>query len=173
MMLDVARNGAEGEPVSLTAISERTDISRAYLEQVAISLRAARLIRGVSGRHGGYWLATPPSEIKVSQVLEALLGPVCLVDCIESSASCPRSDYCECRVMYQLINDRILEAVQSHTLADLLDPSWVHRYGGAKRPQGEFEAVDGFGCNPSPKHASNKQSEQETALSGSSGRNRR
>ena len=58
-------------------------------------------------------------------------------------------------------------------LADLLDPSWVHRYGGAKRPQGEFEAVDGFGCNPSPKHASDSHSEKETALSGSSGRNRR
>jgi Rrf2 family protein len=170
MMLDVARNGAEGDPVSLAAVARRTEISRAYLEQVAISLRAARLIRGVSGRCGGYWLAAPPAEITVGQVIEALIGSVCLVQCVEDSASCPRTEFCECRVVYQLISEKIDEVLQSHTLADLLDPDWVHRHGAPYRPQGEFERVEGFGCNPSPKHVTKYDNTKHTTRTGTSGR---
>jgi Rrf2 family protein len=158
MMLDVARNGVDGEPVSLTTVAERTDISRAYLEQVALGLRAARLLRGVSGRRGGYRLAAPPSEITVGQVLEASIGPICVVDCLEEAALCPRSEYCECRLVYGLINDRIADVLQSYTLADLLDPSRVSALGAdVKLPASDGERVDGFGCNPSPK-SDDKQS---------------
>lgn len=152
MMLDVARNGVDGEPVSLTTVAERTDISRAYLEQVALGLRAARLLRGVSGRRGGYRLAAPPSEITVGQVLEASIGPICVVDCLEEAALCPRSEYCECRLVYGLINDRIAEVLQAYTLADLLDPSWVRALGvDGTLPVGPEGRDDGFGCNPLPR----------------------
>jgi Rrf2 family protein len=132
MMLDVARNGAKGGPVSLTTVSARTDISRAYLEQVALALRAAGLLRGVSGRRGGYRLAAPPHEITVGQVLEASIGPIRLVDCLEDPALCCRSETCESRLVYQLINDRVEEVLESYTLADLMDPSWVRE--GRKIP---------------------------------------
>lgn len=41
--------------------------------------------------------------------------------------TCPRADFCECRIVYALINERISEVLQEYTLADLLDPSWVHQ----------------------------------------------
>ena len=50
MMLDIARHGAQEKPVSLASVSERTAISHGYLEQVALALRSARLVRGVA--HG-------------------------------------------------------------------------------------------------------------------------
>jgi Rrf2 family protein len=152
MMLDVAKYGVNGEPVSLTAVAERTDISRAYLEQVALGLRAARLLRGVSGRRGGYRLAAPPTEITVGQVLEASIGPICVVDCLEEADLCPRSEYCECRLVYGLINDRIAEVLQSYTLADLLDPSWVRALGkNGTLPTTAGGRLEGFGCNPTPR----------------------
>ena len=48
MMLDIARNGGQDVPVSLGMVAERTDLSRGYLEQVALSLRNARLVKGVA-----------------------------------------------------------------------------------------------------------------------------
>ena len=63
LMLDVARNGDDGTPVSLASVSERTGISRGYLEQLALALRNNRLVRGVAGRHGGYRLSEIPSKI--------------------------------------------------------------------------------------------------------------
>lgn len=132
MMLDVARNGRTGDPVSLANVAERTGISRGYLEQLALALRSARLVRGVSGRHGGYKLTTPPTEITVGQIVEAAIGPVYLVDCLEDPTTCVRAEYCECRVIYALINRRIQEVLREYTLADLLDPSWIQRRPSAQ-----------------------------------------
>ena len=128
MMLDIARNGGQDVPVSLGMVAERTDLSRGYLEQVALSLRNARLVKGVAGRHGGYRLAQPVDEITIGNIIEAAIGPICLVDCVEDPVSCMRSETCECRVVYQLINNRVEEILQEYTLADLLDPSWVHSH---------------------------------------------
>jgi len=152
MMLDVARHGGESHPVSLATVANRTQLSRGYLEQVALALRNARLLRGVSGRKGGYRLASPASEISIAQVMEALLGPVCLVDCLEDPDACSRSSFCECQVMYRLINNQIEEVLRSHTLADLLDPEWVRCHGGEIDPSlPEVASTDAGGCNPKPK----------------------
>lgn len=125
MMLDVARHGGGGDPVSLAAVSERTGISRGYLEQLAMALRSARLVRGVSGRRGGYKLTIMPSQITLGRIVEAAIGPVYLVDCLEDPTTCPRAEYCECRVVYALINRRISDVLQEYTLADLIDPRWL------------------------------------------------
>lgn len=127
MMLDVARNGRSGDPVSLAMVAERTGISRGYLEQLALAMRAARLVRGVSGRHGGYQLTCTPRDITLCQIVEAAIGPVYLVDCLEDPTTCLRAEYCECRVVYALINRRIQEVLREYTLADLLDRGWLHR----------------------------------------------
>ena len=129
MMLDLARHGAEDIPVSLASVSQRTCISHGYLEQVALALRSACLVRGVAGRHGGYKLVVPAEKITIRQIIEATIGPVCVVDCIDEPEACPRADYCECRVVYALINHRIGEVLEEFTLADLADPSWMRDTG--------------------------------------------
>ena len=131
MMLDVARHGGRDAPVSLASVSERTGISHGYLEQVALALRSARLVRGVAGRHGGYKLLSPPDKITIRQIIEATLGPICVVDCVDEPEACPRADFCECRVVYALINLRIGEVLEEFTLADLADPSWMKETGEA------------------------------------------
>jgi Rrf2 family protein len=125
MMLDLARHGGFERPISLAAVAERTDISRGYLEQLALALRSARLVRGVAGRYGGYRLTEPPERITVGQIVEAATGPVCVVDCVGDPVSCPRAEDCECRLIYAMVNDRIGEVLREYTLADLLDPRWV------------------------------------------------
>lgn len=129
MMLDIARHGGTGSPVSLSSVSDRTDISHGYLEQLAPALRAARLVKSVAGRHGGYRLASPASEITILQIIEASIGPVCVVDCVEEPESCLKADFCECRIVYALINQRIAQVLEDFTLEDLLDPSWISEKG--------------------------------------------
>jgi len=125
MMLDIARNGGDGLPVSLSSVSERTDISHGYLEQLAPALRAGRLVKSLAGRHGGYRLAAPASKITIRQIIEASIGPVCVVDCVEEPESCLKAEFCECRIVYALINQRIAQVLDDFTLEDLLDPSWI------------------------------------------------
>lgn len=135
MMLDLARNGGESVPVSLATVADRTGISHGYLEQVALALRSARLVRGVAGRHGGYKLAVPARDISIRHIIEASIGPICVVDCIDEPEACLRSDFCECRVVYALINQRIGEVLDEFSLADLANPEWLHETASAFNPE--------------------------------------
>jgi len=58
--------------VTLGEISERQDISLAYLEQLFVKLRRAKLVESVRGPGGGYRLARPAAEIRVSEILGAV-----------------------------------------------------------------------------------------------------
>lgn len=58
--------------VSLGEISKRQSISLAYLEQLFVKLRRAKLVTSVRGPGGGYRLARPASDIRVSEVLGAV-----------------------------------------------------------------------------------------------------
>jgi Rrf2 family iron-sulfur cluster assembly transcriptional regulator len=61
-----------GERVSLSELSARQDISLPYLEQLFVKLRRANLVKSVRGPGGGYALARPASEIRVSDILGAV-----------------------------------------------------------------------------------------------------
>lgn len=58
--------------LSLTEISRRQDISLPYLEQLFVKLRRAGLVESVRGPGGGYRLAKSSSDIRVSDILEAV-----------------------------------------------------------------------------------------------------
>jgi len=58
--------------VSLSEISKRQDISLPYLEQLFVKLRRAGLVEAVRGPGGGYRLARPPAEVRISEILEAV-----------------------------------------------------------------------------------------------------
>lgn len=62
----------EGGLVSLAEISARQDISLPYLEQLFVKLRRAKLVASVRGPGGGYRLAKPPSEMRISDILGAV-----------------------------------------------------------------------------------------------------
>ncbi|MGJ8583208.1 MAG: Rrf2 family transcriptional regulator [Marinosulfonomonas sp.] len=57
---------------SLAEISRRQDISLPYLEQLFVKLRRSGLVESVRGPGGGYKLAKPTDEIRVSDILEAV-----------------------------------------------------------------------------------------------------
>lgn len=58
--------------VTLGEVSRRQDISLPYLEQLFVKLRRAKLVASVRGPGGGYRLARPASEIRITEVLEAV-----------------------------------------------------------------------------------------------------
>ena len=70
-MLDLALNGTKG-PVTLADISENQSISLSYLEQLFAALRGKRLVRGVRGPGGGYYLGREASEITIADIICAV-----------------------------------------------------------------------------------------------------
>jgi Rrf2 family cysteine metabolism transcriptional repressor len=70
----LAEAHAEGRPVPVSAIAERTGASEDFLIQVLQALRRAGVVESVRGASGGFRLAGSPAEITVGKVLRAAEG---------------------------------------------------------------------------------------------------
>lgn len=70
-LVDLAHEG-ENRLISLSEIAERQGISLAYLEQLFVKLRREGIVESVRGPGGGYRLARPTTEIRISEILCAV-----------------------------------------------------------------------------------------------------
>ena len=120
-MMVVARETKDGLPVNLAEVASRTRISRRYLEQVAISLKNAGLLKAVSGKNGGHLLTRSAETITLCEIVEAAIGQINIVECVECPEACIMVEDCECRGIYQLINQNIKATLNSFTLSDLAE----------------------------------------------------
>jgi Rrf2 family protein len=124
MMIDIHRCSSDGNPVHLKEVADRTKLSRGYLEQMVVSLKNASLLRGISGRRGGYLLAKPAEQIRIGDIIEAVIGPIGIVNCVTVPGSCMRSDYCDCHLLWSLVSLHIREDLNAHTLEDMSRSGW-------------------------------------------------
>jgi Rrf2 family protein len=131
-MVQLGRHYGQG-PASLAEIAAEEDLPRAYLEQLVMSLRDAGLVISTRGAHGGYELAMPPGEIRMSQVLRALEGPIapmiCATDDPEHAVLCDRSSWCTVNLLWVRVRDAIAGALDGMTVADLVPPRIVNLDG--------------------------------------------
>ena len=121
MMVEISKKSEKDVPVPLPEIARITGTSKNYLEQLAMLLKSQTLLQGVSGRRGGYRLARRAEEIEVIDVVKATMGPIELTRCVSHPESCARSDTCESRKLWCLINLHIDSVLRSYSLADLTD----------------------------------------------------
>ncbi|MBA4390229.1 MAG: Rrf2 family transcriptional regulator [Syntrophus sp. (in: bacteria)] len=118
-LVDLSMNGKNGFPVLLSDIANRQGISGKYLEQIATQLHRAGIVKTVRGRKGGYLLGRPEKDIRVSDVIKALEGPICVVDCVNEPDSCAKTTACSTRDIWTLLSKRIEETLDAFTIADL------------------------------------------------------
>ena len=117
MMADIAKNGG-GEPVPLKDVAERQGLSKLYLSQLATPLRNSSLLKSVWGNKGGYVLGRSARDINLLQIIEAVDGPVGVIDCVLEPEACDRMDYCECIGVWRDINAAITKILEKYSLDD-------------------------------------------------------
>jgi Rrf2 family protein len=68
---------AAGEgPVKGERIAEAQGIPLKFLENILLELKHHGLVQSQRGAEGGYWLARPPAEIALAEVIRAVEGPI-------------------------------------------------------------------------------------------------
>ncbi len=121
LMLSLARHYKNGnEAVILKNVSQEEDVSIRYLEQIIIPLKINKLVKSIRGAGGGYTLARPPEKIKLSEVLRALEGTCCLVECVEDEDYCDRIGQCAAYEVWTEASRRLKSFFESLTLQDLI-----------------------------------------------------
>ncbi len=127
-MVYLADHGADGKPIGLNEIADNQGLSMRYLEQLVVPLKNASLVTSVKGKHGGYILARPPGDIAVGEVVDAAIGPIKLLDCIEADTDCRFKEVCGSRRMWGLINTRITDVLHEYTLDDLSEKRMIEEH---------------------------------------------
>ena len=118
-MLDLALNYGKG-PILLKGIARRQEISERYLEHLIATLKLAGLVKSVRGARGGYTLAKPPSQIRLSEIIETLEGSVALVECVDDPKVCHRVTFCVTRDIWGRMSEAMIGVLDSTTLEDLV-----------------------------------------------------
>lgn len=118
-LMDVSAHQAKG-PVNLNDIAERQGISAKYLWQIVNLLKTAGFVRGTRGPKGGYILIRDPADITMLDVIQALEGPVTLVECVDDPACCARGENCVAHSVWEEVSQVIRAALQKITLAEIL-----------------------------------------------------
>jgi len=75
--IELAEAGAqERVPVTAEQLATAQQIPSKFLENILVQLRRAGLVRSQRGPVGGHWLARPPAEVSLADVIRAVEGPL-------------------------------------------------------------------------------------------------
>lgn len=118
-MIDLADH-AEGGPVTLDDIARRQGISKKYLEMIVKLLVNGKLVKGTSGKGGGYRLLRKPGEYTVAEILLLTEGSMTTVACLEENAEiCPMEDCCKTAQMWRKFDALVHDFFSGITLEEL------------------------------------------------------
>lgn len=68
--------GSSQSPLKVDEVAKAQHIPLSFLENILTQLRSAGIVRSQRGPEGGYWLARPPEEVNLAQVIRAVEGPL-------------------------------------------------------------------------------------------------
>jgi Rrf2 family transcriptional regulator, cysteine metabolism repressor len=120
LLLDLAFHQDKG-PVLIGDIARRQQIPLPYLKHLIAPLVGGGLVRSARGAKGGVSLVKTPEEIKLSEVIQLLEGPIGPVDCIDDPGLCERSDSCVTRDVWIELQKAMESVLGATTLQDLME----------------------------------------------------
>lgn len=111
----------EDAPTSVREIAERTALPQPYLEQILLAVKGAGIVRSKRGVGGGYVLARDPSEIRLSEIVRAVDGPITAGDFSEphTDGACDHEGQCVLLSIWAAAGAHMRGFLDSFTLADI------------------------------------------------------
>ena len=107
-----------------TNLSEGTTIPLPTVSKLLKIMANAGLITSHRGVNGGYSIDRIAEDVPVSEIVEALDGPIALTACVDGAEDhCSVEALCPMRGNWNRVNKAIRGALEDVSLADLIDPA--------------------------------------------------
>src|SRR6267154_1207848 len=100
-------------------LSTLTRLTTPTVSKVMKLLHRRQLVSSTRGLHGGYRLARPSADITAAQILDALEGPMALIECAQRPHRCGIESTCGVGRAWQRVNLAIRRSLQEITLLEL------------------------------------------------------
>jgi len=109
-----------GAYLSAREIALEHRIPPALLAKLLQRLARKGLVSSHHGTKGGYQIARPARDITLREVIEAIEGPVAIIECLDPcKGECPQDSTCTVKRPLHEIQRRIAEVLGRTTLGDL------------------------------------------------------
>lgn len=113
-------------PVAIGEIAKAYGISHHHLVKVVQNLSRMEWVATVRGRGGGIRLNREPESITVASVVRSTEPSLDLLECFDAATStCPLTGACTLQGILTRARNDFIEALEAHTLADLVKPRGV------------------------------------------------
>jgi Rrf2 family protein len=106
-------------PVKGQELARREGISFKFLENILLELRRAGIVASQRGADGGYWLARPPEEITVADVIRAVDGPLAEVHGVRPEAAAYTGSSEHLQYVWIAVRANVRAVLESVTLAHI------------------------------------------------------
>lgn len=121
--LSYLANKENGTPVLISEIAASENISQKFLESILLSLKKNGILASKKGKGGGYYLRKSSDEIKISEVIRILEGPIAMLPCVslnyyERCDDCTSEDECSLNILMAEVRDSTLKILENKTLSD-------------------------------------------------------
>ena len=100
-------------------LADQTHLAQPTVSKVLKLLLRRGLLQSTRGLHGGYRLARPAGEITAAQILDALEGPVALIECARHVHHCSIESTCGVGRAWQRVSVALRRVLEEITLVDL------------------------------------------------------
>ena len=120
VMIDLAKND-NGSYIPLKDIADRQEISKKYLEIIVKKMVDGGLVKGSSGKGGGYKLVKKPEKYSVGEILTLMEGTISPVACLaDKDYACSRKKKCETLPMWKEFDKLVHDYFFNKKLSDFL-----------------------------------------------------
>lgn len=113
---------SDSEVLSAQQLAERAHLEVPTVSKLLKQLAHAGLVASLRGASGGYRLTREPVAITVAEIVTAIEGPIGMTECSVHHGQCGHEPHCGVRVNWQRISHAITTALESVSLADMVNP---------------------------------------------------
>ena len=125
------------DTVKIRDIAIDSDLPEKFLELILLELKNARIVESVRGAKGGYRLRRAPAEIKLSEIIRLVDGPLAPFGDADQLRGLITSDP-EHRALYKVfldVRDAAAKILEGTTVADLVQGSPARRKSATAKKQ--------------------------------------
>src|SRR5215467_15335297 len=121
-LMMLARHYNQGA-IRIRDIAYEEELPEKFLELILLELKNARMVESVRGAKGGYRLRRSPSDIRLSEIIRLIDGPLAPLGDAEQLRSLIDRDAAH-RALYQIfldVRDAAAKILESTSLADIAE----------------------------------------------------
>jgi FeS assembly SUF system regulator len=120
VVMSAAARHCGSSRVSATDLAVETGLGLPTVQKLVSIMTKAGLLRSARGTGGGIQLARPAAAITLTDIIEAVEGPIALTSCVDTgSHNCAMEGSCAVQPHWAVVNKTVREALADVKLTSL------------------------------------------------------